>query len=158
MWYEVEECGFWCSTEWVPNLRSASYLLLPCASTFSHLQVGDNSSNDLLGCLGGLIVPNALAGSINVKCHEFFWHLLIELSDKNQRTEGFLTPFSMHPDQMEDLLKLRLGEPIPKVSNSLVVDYGPWNHTLRISMVHTLRITTVYPIHTTCVQMRRLFI
>lgn len=133
------------------NLRSASYLLLPCASIFSHLQIGNNNSNDLLGCLGGLRMSNALEGSINVKCHEFFWHLSIELSNKNQRTEGFLTRFSMHPDQLEDLLKLRLGKPIPKVSNSLVVDCGPWNHALRISMVLTLRITTVYPIHMICV-------
>lgn len=118
---------------------------------FSHLQVGNNNSNDLLGCLGGLRMSNALEGSINVKCHEFFWHLSIELSNKNQRTEGFLTHFSMHPDQLEDLLKLRLGKPIPKVSNSLVVDCGPWNHALRISMVPTLRITTVYPIHMICV-------
>lgn len=133
------------------NLRSARYLLLPCASIFSHLQVGNNNSNDFLGCLGGLRVSNALEGSINVKCHEFFWHLSVELSNKNQRTEGSLTHFSMHPDQLEDLLKLRLGKPIPKVSNSLVVDCGPWNHALRISMVPTLRITTVYLIHRICV-------
>lgn len=139
------------------NLRTASYLLLPCASTFSHLQVGNNSSNYFLGCLGGLRVSNALEGSINVRCHEVFWHLFIDLPNKNQKTEGFLTHFNMHPDQLEDLLKLRLGEHIPKVSNSLVMDYGPWKHTLRISRVHTLRITTVYPIHMICVQMRQLF-
>lgn len=65
---------------------------------------------------------------INVRCHEVFWHLFGDLPNKNQRTEGFLTHFNMHPDQLEDLLKLRLGEPIPKVSNSLVMDYGPWKH------------------------------
>lgn len=90
----------------------ASYVLLLCLN-FSHLQVGNNSSNDFLGCLGGLRVSNALEGSINVRCHEVFWHLFIDLPNKNQRT-GFLTHFNMHPDQLEDLLKLRLENLSPK--------------------------------------------
>lgn len=36
------------------NLRTASLRAVTLCLNFSHLQVGNNSSNDFLGCLGGL--------------------------------------------------------------------------------------------------------
>lgn len=55
------------------NLRSADLLAVTLCLSFSHLQVGHNNSNYLIGRLGGLnvssVVPDALEGSISVKYH-----------------------------------------------------------------------------------------
>lgn len=58
------------------DLRSANLLANSLCLSFSHLQIGNNYNNCLIGCLGGLegptLVLNTLEGSLSVKYHYLF--------------------------------------------------------------------------------------